>query len=34
MVAKSFHHPGDVFLLPGEKHLNCTAGPVEDLNPW
>uniref|UniRef100_A0A0D3F5R0 Exostosin GT47 domain-containing protein n=3 Tax=Oryza TaxID=4527 RepID=A0A0D3F5R0_9ORYZ len=33
-LARKLPHPDSVYLKPGEKHLNWTAGPVADLKPW
>jgi hypothetical protein len=33
-LARKLPHMGGVYLQPGEKHLNWTAGPVGDLKKW
>ncbi|KAK3154209.1 hypothetical protein QOZ80_2BG0187690 [Eleusine coracana subsp. coracana] len=33
-LARKLPHSKNVYLQPGEKHLNWTAGPVGDLKPW
>jgi len=33
-LARKLPHVNTVFLKPGEKILNWTAGPVGDLKPW
>ncbi|CAK9184328.1 unnamed protein product [Ilex paraguariensis] len=33
-LARKLPHNKSVFLKPGEKILNWTAGPVGDLKPW
>ncbi|KAI4381324.1 hypothetical protein MLD38_007404 [Melastoma candidum] len=33
-LARKLPHPVNVFLKPGERILNWTAGPVGDLKPW
>ncbi|CAD5192060.1 probable beta-1,4-xylosyltransferase IRX10 [Musa acuminata AAA Group] len=33
-LARKLPHDGSIYLKPGEKILNWTAGPVGDLNPW
>jgi len=33
-LARKLPHDRNVFLKPGEKVLNWTAGPVGDLKPW
>ncbi|KHG17070.1 putative beta-1,4-xylosyltransferase IRX10 -like protein [Gossypium arboreum] len=33
-LARKLPHPKSVYLNPGEKILNWTAGPITDLKPW
>ncbi|KAG5609277.1 hypothetical protein H5410_020558 [Solanum commersonii] len=33
-LARKLPHDRSVYLMPGEKILNWTAGPVGDLKPW
>ena len=33
-LARKLPHTQSVYLQPGEKHLNWTAGPAGDLKPW
>ncbi|KAH8492726.1 hypothetical protein H0E87_022094 [Populus deltoides] len=33
-LARKLPHDRSVYLRPGEKILNWTAGPVSDLKPW
>ncbi|XP_012848002.1 PREDICTED: probable glucuronosyltransferase Os01g0926700 [Erythranthe guttata] len=33
-LARKLPHEGRIFLKPGEKILNWTAGPIGDLKPW
>ncbi|MBA0861978.1 hypothetical protein Goshw_003127 [Gossypium schwendimanii] len=33
-LARKLPHPKSVYLKPGEKILNWTAGPITDLKPW
>jgi len=33
-LARKLPHMQSVYLQPGEKHLNWTAGPAGDLKPW
>jgi putative beta-1,4-xylosyltransferase IRX10 len=33
-LARKLPHSKSVYLEPGEKHLNWTAGPKGDLKPW
>ncbi|KAM6553871.1 hypothetical protein CsatB_014633 [Cannabis sativa] len=33
-LARKLSHDRSIFLKPGEKVLNWTAGPVGDLKPW
>jgi putative beta-1,4-xylosyltransferase IRX10 len=33
-LARKLPHPESMYLQPGDKRLNWTAGPVGDLKPW